>query len=129
MEYKLQLKRLRQAAGLTQAELADRSGIKIGTLRTWEQKGTPATPRLDDAVALCEVLGCTPNDLCGWYDAHPEDRPAPKPELDHDERVLLDHYRECGPVERDTAQTVLRSLGASSNASNATSTASDEREA
>ena len=69
----LLLKELREKAGITQKELANKAGINLGTLRTWEQ-GTSSI-KLDVACELCTVLGCTPNDLCGWYVEHPESPP------------------------------------------------------
>lgn len=69
MAYKLMLKELRERRGFTQDELAGLLGIKLSTYRTWEQ-GVSGI-KLDRAILLCDALGCTPNDLCGWWDDHP----------------------------------------------------------
>ena len=68
----LQLKSLRKAAGMTQGELAQRLGVDISTIGNWERGKTQM-----DVVQLCAVvdlLGCTPNDLLGWWEDHPRPR-------------------------------------------------------
>lgn len=65
----LQLKSLRKAAGMTQGELAQRLGVDISTVGNWERGKTQM-----DVAQLCAVvdlLGCTPNDVLGWWDDHP----------------------------------------------------------
>lgn len=49
---------------MTQAELADLSGVNIATINSYEQGGY--TPGADKLWALAKALGCTPNDLLGW---------------------------------------------------------------
>ncbi|WP_307739567.1 helix-turn-helix domain-containing protein [uncultured Parolsenella sp.] len=114
MAYRLMLKELRERAGLTQAQLAEMSGIKLGTLRSWEQSTSPATPRLDDACAICDVLRCTPNDLCGWYLAHPEDRPRPVANApgyaDAQQRELNELYERSGPQARGAMVVSARGM-------------------
>ena len=53
------LKALRIAAGLTQKELAERAGIKEGTLKHYEQ-GSKCfdMARLDVIIKVCCALGC-----------------------------------------------------------------------
>jgi transcriptional regulator with XRE-family HTH domain len=55
------LQRLRQEAGLTQAELARRSGQSLPNLRNWEQDYR--TPGLWAALQLARVLGVALEDL------------------------------------------------------------------
>lgn len=71
----LQLKSLRRAQKITQKGLAETLGLDLKTIGNWESGRT--TLKLDDACRVCDALGCTPNDLCGWYVDHPDDRPAP----------------------------------------------------
>jgi transcriptional regulator with XRE-family HTH domain len=52
------LKRLRSAAGLTQQQLAERSGLSIASLMALEQGRNP-NPRLDTLRKLAAALGCT----------------------------------------------------------------------
>ena len=96
----MRLKELRKEASLTQQELCDKTGIRLGTLRTWEQGAS--TMRADDVVVICTELGCTPNDLLGWYEDHPQDAPILVGEntLEEDEIELLSNYRECSPLRK-----------------------------
>jgi transcriptional regulator with XRE-family HTH domain len=56
-------KRLREAAGLTQAELARRTGIPMGTIRNWEQE--LRIPRFDHAIRAADALGISLDELAG----------------------------------------------------------------
>jgi transcriptional regulator with XRE-family HTH domain len=49
------LRELRQAAGLTQEQLAIKAGVKVGTLRDIEQSRN--SPRWKTVLALSEALG------------------------------------------------------------------------
>jgi transcriptional regulator with XRE-family HTH domain len=49
------LRELRAAAGLTQEQLAEKAGVKVGTLRDLEQ--TRNSPRWTTVVALSRALG------------------------------------------------------------------------
>ena len=66
---KLRLRELRKTSGLNQDELAELVGVTRRVVGGWERQDTQIT--LEDAVAVSKALGCTPNDLCGWYDEHP----------------------------------------------------------
>jgi transcriptional regulator with XRE-family HTH domain len=55
------LKGLREGRGLTQVQLAQRSGVPIGSLRNYEQGHR--TPLLDQAAKLAKALGCSLDDL------------------------------------------------------------------
>jgi XRE family transcriptional regulator, regulator of sulfur utilization len=57
------LRRLRQARGLSQSELAKAAGVPVGTLRGWEYGRR--TPLLDAAARLADALGCTLDELAG----------------------------------------------------------------
>lgn len=48
------LKRLRDEAGLSQEQLAQRAGVPVGSLRNYEQDRR--VPRLDAAARLAKVL-------------------------------------------------------------------------
>lgn len=103
MPYRLFLKELRKKAGLKQQEVAEQAGIKLSTYRTWEQGVAKKIP-LEAACSICEVLGCTPNDLCGWYIDNPQDAPVAKADvhagLSRDEAVLISDYRSCTPERK-----------------------------
>lgn len=57
------IKRLRESAGLTQADLAEAAGVPLGTLRNWEQ-GT-REPKAKILVRLARALGITTDELLG----------------------------------------------------------------
>jgi transcriptional regulator with XRE-family HTH domain len=68
-----QLRRLREAAGLTQVQLAELAGLHTQSVVKIER--SERSPNWDSVVALAEALGCTPNDFL----TEPEPPPAPKP--------------------------------------------------
>lgn len=67
---KLRLRELRKDKKLSQSEVAEMVGVTVRVVGGWERQDTQIT--LEDAVAVSKALGCTPNDLCGWYDEHPK---------------------------------------------------------
>lgn len=69
------LKQIRKENGMSQAELAKRLGVDIKTVGNWERGKT--IPDAEQVWNCAVALGCSPNDICGWYIDHPEDRPAP----------------------------------------------------
>ena len=58
----LRLRELRQAKGMTQVELAERTGIDQGALSRIENGKTRAMD-FDVMARLCDALGCDPGDL------------------------------------------------------------------
>lgn len=106
----LKMREMRSVAGMTQKQLADRLSVDLKTIGNWERGKSSIS--LEDACRVCDVLGCTPNDLCGWYDEHPNDRPSSS--VTRDEAALIDNYRASPPEVRSTITQVAR-LGAGSN--------------
>ena len=49
------LQELRKAAALSQSQLADRAGVPVQTLQSWEAERR--TPRIDALLALAQALG------------------------------------------------------------------------
>lgn len=95
MSYRLKLKEMRKASGLTQKEVAERADVKLATYRTWEQGVSGIS--LEKAYALAMVLGCSVNDLCGWPKGKNEGR-----EFEDDfEAELLRCYRASTPGRQD----------------------------
>ena len=64
------LARLRRAAGLTQAKLAEQTGESVSSLRNWE--GDHRTPALWAALQLSKALGVALEELAECAE------PAPK---------------------------------------------------
>lgn len=104
--YRLLLKQIRKDRGLTQRDVAEKANVSLGTYRTWEQ-GTSGMS-LEMACRIAVVLGCTPNDICGWYIDHPEDRPAPPGEADSEASELVRAYRSCTPERKESLLNLAR---------------------
>lgn len=85
---KLMLKELRIAAGLTQRELANALNIPERTYGSYEREERTITLKL--SWAICDALGCTPNDLVG----------RPINGLTPDESTLVKNYRACDEPTR-----------------------------
>ena len=62
MTIKLRLKELRIKQGLTQRELAELLGVTENTVANLES-GRNGTRKLLQAISLCLLLQCKPNDL------------------------------------------------------------------
>jgi len=57
------LKRLREAAGLSQQELAYRIGVAVTTISRWERGASPAMMTVPQTRALCRELGISFDEL------------------------------------------------------------------
>lgn len=125
--YTLRLKELRKAAGFpTQKSIADRLRIKERKYATWERGEVALT--LEDACTLSTVLGCTPNDLCGWYDDHPRDPGGDV--LDLEEREIVECYRESTPQwKQNISMTARAAAGESKESAKVVVSATEERKA
>lgn len=64
---------LKREQGLTNAQIAQMSGITLSTLDKITS-GVNKNPKLDTLQAICKVLGCTLND---FMDSPPESKSAP----------------------------------------------------
>lgn len=106
----LMLKQIREAKGLTQPEMAERLDMKLSTYRTWEQGTVKLT--LENACHISIVLGCTPNDLCGWYLEHPREE-CGQP-LTVEETEIVNCYRASAPQwQQNIAMTARAAAGES----------------
>lgn len=65
----MRIKELRQAAGLTQADLARRVGVNKCAVCRWDSG--KAMPRADKLPQLAAVLGCTVAALYGPEEGRP----------------------------------------------------------
>jgi len=57
------VKRLREAAGMSQPQLAEKAGISVWLVRRWEQTGR--TPLFGTVVKVADALGCSLDELAG----------------------------------------------------------------
>ncbi|MEY8436265.1 helix-turn-helix transcriptional regulator [Atopobiaceae bacterium 24-176] len=104
MGYRIRLKAIRTDRGVTQEEMAKRLNVKLPTYRTWERGQVNMT--LENAYKCSVILGCTPNDLCNWYEDHPQDRVGSDP-LPIEEARLLRGWRSLDERGRETVETVM----------------------
>lgn len=118
----LMLKKMRESTGLTQQQVADDLGLKVATYRAWEQGSVKIT--LENACKCAEVLNCSPNDICGWYIDHPEDRPAPPG--DPGAAELVGCYSRC---TSDRRASLLQAARDAALASGETTERADVQEA
>lgn len=73
MSFGTRLRELREAAGLTRKELAERAGLKESGIANLEQDRR--SPAWETVVALCTAL----NVSCDEFRKEPTAEPAPKP--------------------------------------------------
>ncbi|MDY4648743.1 MAG: helix-turn-helix transcriptional regulator [Collinsella sp.] len=70
----LKLKQARKENGYSQADLADALNVDIKTVGNWERGKT--LPDIEQLWKCAKILHTDPNDLLGWYEEHPEDKPT-----------------------------------------------------
>lgn len=69
------LQRFREAAGVSQAQLAQAAGVPLGSVRNWEQDRN--VPQLHAAARMAQTLGVTLDDLvAGVADMVPPPTPS-----------------------------------------------------
>lgn len=100
----LQIKQLRKKSHISQTELANSIGVSLRTVGSWERG--ESLPNAEQVWNCAVALGCSPNDICGWYIDHPEDRPAPPG--DPGAAELLGCYRSCTPERQDALLNLAR---------------------
>lgn len=124
MAYQLMLKSIRQSRNISQELMAELMGMKLSTYRSWEQGVSRIS--LENAWHICEILGCSPNDLSGWYLDHPREHRPSADGMTPDESRTLAKYRALTISAQQAANAMLDGLGAQSKASAEGSTAYKE---
>ena len=103
--FRLLIKEYRKRKHMTQRDLAEAINATERVVGSWERGETPIC--LDDACIVARALGCTPNDLCNWY----EDNPQVSVEYDGSyERELVDAARSMDEIGRDMLASNARWL-------------------
>lgn len=97
MKFGSNLRDYRRANGLTQKELGDRIGVTSQAVNKWENGSR--LPRMNDVLRICEVLGCTPDDLVK------EDGET----LNAKEASLVSMFRKVPEDVQDIVMTILKS--------------------
>ncbi len=113
----IQLMKLRKAAGYSNRdEFAKKIGVNKYTYRSWESGSAMMNA---EQVWNCAVaLGCTPNDILGWYETHPREESFSdtyeqelmncyrSSTVDRKERIL-DTARDAAAMSKDAAECDL----------------------
>lgn len=123
----VQLMRLRKAAGYSNRDdFAKKIGVNKYTYRSWE---SGAAMMSAEQVWNCAVaLGCTPNDILGWYEDHPREDSGER--LTSEEREIVGCYRESTPQWRQNiAMTARAAAGESKETAKRDLPATEERAA
>lgn len=107
----VQLMRLRKAAGYSNRDdFAKKIGVNEYTYRSWE---SGAAMMSAEQVWNCAVaLGCTPNDILGWYEDHPREDSGER--LTSEEREIVGCYRESTPQWRQNIAMTARAAAGES---------------
>ena len=100
----LKLREFREHLGLTQKQLAKEMKKSVGTIQSWE--GGFSSPNAEALWNMCEFFGTDPNEILGWYDEHPGDRPSSA--TSREESALLDNYRAAPAEGRSTITAVAQ---------------------
>ena len=106
----IQLMRLRKAAGYSNRDdFADKIGVNKYTYRSWE---SGAAMMNAEQVWNCAVaLGCTPNDVLGWYESHPKEEALINSPY---EQELMDCYRSSTVDRKERILDTARDAAAMS---------------
>ena len=96
MNFGTNLRDFRKANGLTQKELGERIGVTSQAVNKWENGSR--LPRMRDVLKICEVLGCTLDDLI-----------KESVELTTKEASMLAMFRKVPEDVQDIVMTVLKS--------------------
>lgn len=123
---KLNIRNMRKKAGLTQTDLAEAIGVNLSTVGNWERLVT--CPDAEQVWNCAVALGCTPNDILGWYEDHPREDNGER--LTSEEREIVGCYRESTPQWRQNiAMTARAAAGESKEAAKLAVSPTENREA
>lgn len=85
---KLRIKELRKELHISQTDFAESIGVSLRTVGSWERG--ESIPNAEQIWNCAIVLGCTPNDILGWYETHPNNAEIHDPY----EKELICCYRD-----------------------------------
>lgn len=123
---KLNIRNMRKKAGLTQTDLAEAIGVNLSTVGNWERLVT--CPDAEQVWNCAVALGCTPNDILGWYEDHPREDNGER--LTSEEHEIVGCYRESTPQWRQNiAMTARAAAGESKEAAKLAVSPTEKREA
>lgn len=106
----LNIKARREAAGMTQQELAKAAGKSFRTIQSWERD--LSYPNAEMVWRLCEIFKVDPNEFLGWYEDHPRDET--KSSSSPEEAELMRNYRACTSQWKSTISMTARAAAGES---------------
>ena len=106
----LNIKARREAAGMTQQELAKAAGKSFRTIQSWERD--LSYPNAEMVWRLCEIFKVDPNEFLGWYEDHPRDET--KSSSSPEEAELMRNYRACSSQWKSTISMTARAAAGES---------------
>lgn len=89
----LAIKALRKKLHISQTEFASSVGVSLRTVGSWERG--ESLPNAEQVWNCAVALGCTPNDILGWYEDHPREDSGEH--LTSEEREIVGCYRDSTP--------------------------------
>lgn len=107
MSYDLKLREIRKAVGISQRDAAAMVGVTPSGWNGWELGKRQMS--LADACAVCDVLGCTLDELAG--------RAAPS--MTAEEREVMEALRATNGQGREAIVAVARSMKSAPSAPSA----------
>lgn len=111
MEFSIRLKEMREAKGISQAELAEKIGVGISTVGMWES--TSRTPGAKTLQRLIAYFGCSIDYLLGRTDDFGAAVPTEQ-NLTYDEKEVLELYAALSPSRKEDLMIYLRALSGTS---------------
>lgn len=102
----LAIKQLRKNLHISQTDFAEMVGASLRTVSAWERGET--IPDAEKVWKCAVALNCTPNDILGWYENHPNDNVIDDPI----ERELVECYRASTKDRQDRILDTARDAAA-----------------
>lgn len=106
----LAIKALRKKLHISQTEFASSVGVSLRTVGSWERG--ESLPNAEQVWNCAIALGCTPNDILGWYEDHPREDGGER--LTSEEREIVGCYRESTPQWRQNISMTARAAAGES---------------
>lgn len=106
----LAIKALRKKLHISQAKFANAVGVALRTVGSWERG--ESMPNAEQIWNCAVALGCTPNDILGWYEDHPHEDSGEH--LTSEEREIVGCYRDSTPQWRKNISMTARAAAGES---------------
>ena len=102
------LRRIRRRCGLTQTELAERTGLSQSNINTWERNRSLPLP--DGLIALADCFGCSIDYLLGRETEEGSVIISHGIEISNDEQEFLKLYRQLSNRQKFAALNFVKGM-------------------